>query len=64
MKSTPTHTPLGSTGVYLFFLFLIQNIDCGEVVLTLTHNLCFEHIRGKTQNNVDICGHFNMGSSI
>ena len=28
----------------LFFLFLLQNIDCGypvEPVLTCTHNLCF-----------------------
>ena len=32
--------------VYLFFLFLLQNIDCGyplaEAVLTWTHNLYFE----------------------
>ena len=38
---------LGYAGVYLFFLFLLQNIDCGyslepEAVLTYTHNLCFE----------------------
>ena len=40
---------LGSAGVYLFFLFLLQSIDCGytfesprEAVLTSTHNLCFE----------------------
>ena len=36
---------LGFAGVYLFFLFLIQNIDCGylgEAVLLCTHNLCFE----------------------
>ena len=36
---------LGYAGVYLFFLFLFQNIDCGyslETVLTCTHNLCFE----------------------
>ena len=45
---------LGYAGVYLFFLFLLQNIDCGgggggrgggglaEAVLTCTHNLCFE----------------------
>ena len=41
---------LGFAGVYLFFLFLLQNIDCGytlepprlaEAVLTCTHNLCF-----------------------
>ena len=36
-------------GVYLFFLFLLQNVDCGysleclvEEVLTCTHNLSFE----------------------
>ena len=41
---------LGFAGVYLFFLFLLQNIDCGyslepprrEAVLTCTHNICFE----------------------
>ena len=36
---------LGYAGEYLFFLFLLQNIDCGyslEPVLTCTHNLCFE----------------------
>ena len=39
---------LGYAGVYIFFLFLLQNIDCGysleppEAVLTSTHNLCFE----------------------
>ena len=42
---------LGFAGVYLVFLFLLQNIDCGyslepprrgEAVLTCTHNLCFE----------------------
>ena len=46
------HTPLlyiakrGLTVIYLFFLFLIQNIDCGyslgEAVLTCTHIQCFE----------------------
>ena len=25
----------------IFFLFLPQNIDCDEAVLTSTHNLCF-----------------------
>ena len=32
---------LGYTGIYIFFLFLVQNIDCGyssEAVLTCTHN--------------------------
>ena len=48
---------VGYAGVYLFFLFFLQNIDCGyslepprrgssnrlgEAVLTCTHNLCFE----------------------
>ena len=34
---------LGFAGVYIIFLFLIQNIKhCGEVVLTCTHNVCFE----------------------
>ena len=30
---------LGYAGVYIFFLFLLQNIDCGH---SCTHNLCFE----------------------
>ena len=33
-------------GIFLIFLFLLQNIDCGysleEAVLTCTHNVCFE----------------------
>ena len=40
---------LGFTGVYIFFLILFKNIDCGltleffiEAVLTCTHNQCFE----------------------
>ena len=36
---------LGYAGVYLFSLFLLQNMDCGysgEAVLTCTHNQCFE----------------------
>ena len=36
---------LGYEEVYLFFLVLLQNIDCGylvEAVLTCTHNLCFK----------------------
>ena len=48
---------LGYAGVYLFFLFLLQNIDCGyslepphtEAVLTCTHNLCFEQKVEKKQ---------------
>ena len=48
VKYIPPLTPLfliaklGYAGVYLLFLFLLQNIDCGEAVLTCTHNLCFE----------------------
>ena len=30
---------LGFAGVYLIFLFLIQNIHCGY---SLVHNVCFE----------------------
>ena len=30
---------LGFAGVYLFSLFLLQNIDCGY---SCTHNVCFE----------------------
>ena len=40
---------LGYAGVCLFFLFLIQNIECGYLLeppqrdgLTSSHNLCFE----------------------
>ena len=38
---------LGLAGVYLFFLFLLQNMDCGyslepPLFLTCTKNLCFE----------------------
>ena len=32
---------LGFTGVYIIFLFLPQNIDCGYS-LEPPHNLCFE----------------------
>ena len=35
---------LGFAGVYLFFLFLLQDIDCGyslEPPLKFTHTLCF-----------------------
>ena len=31
---------MGFAGVYIIFLFLLQNID--EAVLMSTHNLCFE----------------------
>ena len=54
---------LGYAGVYLFLLFLLQNIDCGyslepphrgnrltEAVLTFTHNLCFEQKQQIYQN--------------
>ena len=47
-------------GVYLFFLFLLQNIHCGyslepphlggEAVLTCIHNLCFEQKLEKYPN--------------
>ena len=48
---------LGYTGVYIIFLFLLKNIDCGysleplaEAVLTSTHNLCFEQNYEKCQD--------------
>ena len=44
---------LGFIGVYIIFLFLLKNIDCGylgEAVLTSTHNLCFEQKYEKYQN--------------
>ena len=48
---------LGFTGVYIIFLILLKNIDCGysleppaEAVLTSTHNLCFEQKHEKYQN--------------
>ena len=48
---------LGFTGVYIVFLILLKNIDCGhslkllgEAVLTNTHNLCFEQEYEKYQN--------------
>ena len=55
VTNTPLHPTFvySKTGVYRgiqFFLFLLQNIDCGytlepphtEAVLTSTHNQCFE----------------------
>ena len=38
---------LGFAGINLIFLFLIQTVHCGyslegDVVLTCTHNVCFE----------------------
>ena len=33
---------LGYAGVYLFFLFLLQNIDCGYSLEPPQNNLCFE----------------------
>ena len=43
---------VGFTRVYIFLLFLLQNIDCGyslaEAVLTCTHNLCF----GQNKKNI------------
>ena len=51
---------LGFTGVYIIFLLLLKNIDCGyslepprclgKAVLTSTHNLCFEQKYKKYQN--------------
>ena len=41
---------LGFAGVYLFFLFLLQNIDCGYSLEPSTHNLCFEQKLKKYQN--------------
>ena len=48
---------LGFTGVYIIFLFLLKNIDCGyslepprQAVLTSTHNICFEQKYEKYQN--------------
>ena len=48
---------LGFTGVYIIFLILLKNTDCGysleppdEAVLTSTHNLCFEQEFEKYQN--------------
>ena len=34
---------VGNTGVYLFFLFLIQNIDCGYSLEPPKKNLCILH---------------------
>ena len=51
---------LGFAGVYLFFLFLLENIDVGtrknhlgDAVLTCTHNQCFELTFQKYQNFSD-----------
>ena len=48
---------LGFTGVYIIFLFLLKNIDCGyslelprRAVLTSTHILCFEQKYEKYQD--------------
>ena len=60
VTNTPLHptfniVKLGFTGA--FFLFLLQNIDCGyslnrltEAVLTCTHHLCFEQKLEKHHN--------------
>ena len=44
---------LGFTGVYIIFLFLLKNIDCGYSLepprVTSTHNLCFEQKYEKYQ---------------
>ena len=39
---------LGFTGVYIIFLFLLQNIAC-RYSLERTHNLCFEQKYEKSQ---------------
>ena len=43
---------LGFTGVYIIFLFLLKNIDCGYPLEPprVTHNLCFEQKYEKCQN--------------
>ena len=45
---------LGFTRVYIIFLFLLKNIDCGYSLepprLTCTHNLCFEQKYEKYHN--------------
>ena len=48
---------LGFTGVYIIFLILLKNKDCGyslncitEAVLMSTHHLCFEQKYEKYQN--------------
>ena len=41
---------LGFTGVYIIFLISAKNIDCGEAVLTSTHNLYFEQKYEKYQS--------------
>ena len=49
----------GCAGVYLFFSFLLQSIDCGylleppqraEAVLTYTHNLCLSKNKKNIKN--------------
>ena len=44
---------LGFTGIYLFFLFLFQNLDCGySLTCTSTLTQCFEQTY---QNNQNVC---------
>ena len=40
LEKKKNNRQLGFAGVYLIFLFLIQNIPCGYSVLTCTHNVC------------------------
>ena len=61
---------VGFTGVFIIFLFLLQNIDCGyslepphEAVLTCTHNLCFEQKYENSQKHSTKNCHF-YGSDI
>ena len=42
---------LGFTGVYIIFLFLLQNIGCGYSLEPRTHNLCFEQKNETLQKN-------------
>ena len=50
---TPHHciVKLGFTGVCIFFLILLKNIDCGYS-LTSTDNLCFEQKYEKYQSSL------------
>ena len=48
------YSKLGFTGVYKFFVLLLQNIDSGyalEAPLTCTHKQCFEQKQEKCQQN-------------
>ena len=58
---------LGYAGVYLFFLVLLQNIDCGFTLepprrggSTSTHNLCFGAKNKKNYQNISTDFFFNF----